>query len=212
VKIDVRGLLGSPGEQRAHRASVAVRILRPASSELAVDPAEVDLTLTATPQGVLVQGTINAVAHLTCGRCLIAYTESVEAEFAHLYVIRSGPDPAGQQVREFGAGVLDAESGEEVHLPLSSDEDLDTSPLVDGCVDLGPVLAEVLDLALPMKPLCREDCPGLCPTCGRSLDSGGCDCKTEDIDPRLAALARLLPEDSCKGPDGDPDAEDERKE
>lgn len=212
MKIDVCGLLGSHGEQRAYRASVAVPLLRPADSELAMDPAEVVLTLTATPQGVLAQGSISVVAHLTCGRCLTAYTELVEAEFAHLYVSRSGPDQMGHQVREIGAGVLNAESGEQVYLPLASDEDLDASPVVDGCVDLGPMLAEVLDLALPMKPLCRQDCLGLCPACGRPLDSGDCDCKTEDIDPRLAGLAKLLPADSCKGPDGDPDAEDERKE
>ena len=53
------------------------------------------------------------------------------------------------------------------------------------------VYGEVV-LSLPTKHLCKEDCKGLCPTCGKDLNTGNCDCKKKDIDPRLAPLMDLL--------------------
>jgi uncharacterized protein len=47
-------------------------------------------------------------------------------------------------------------------------------------------------LAIPMKPLCREGCAGLCPTCGRNLNQGPCDCPPQVLDPRLSGLRKLL--------------------
>src|SRR5215218_4717895 len=55
-------------------------------------------------------------------------------------------------------------------------------------VDLEPLAREALVLDLPLAPLCREDCRGLCPTCGADLNLGDCDCPPADIDPRWAAL------------------------
>jgi len=57
-------------------------------------------------------------------------------------------------------------------------------------IDLSEVTRQYTVLAEPMKPLCREDCAGLCAQCGRNLNPGLCDCKKE-IDPRLATLASL---------------------
>ena len=53
-------------------------------------------------------------------------------------------------------------------------------------------LAEALLLDFPRKILCSEDCPGLCPKCGKSLKGGDCGCPKKEIDPRLAVLAQLL--------------------
>ena len=47
-------------------------------------------------------------------------------------------------------------------------------------------------LELPTKVLCKEDCKGLCPKCGKDLNLGSCDCKTKDIDPRWQALSDLF--------------------
>jgi uncharacterized protein len=52
-------------------------------------------------------------------------------------------------------------------------------------------MREQFYLALPMKPLCRADCKGLCPMCGTNLNRGTCDCKREWKDPRLSALKEL---------------------
>lgn len=62
-------------------------------------------------------------------------------------------------------------------------------------IDLLPYIEQALFLAMPMKILCREDCRGLCPTCGQNLNNKECSCDQSPIDPRLAVLADLLKED-----------------
>ena len=57
--------------------------------------------------------------------------------------------------------------------------------------DLDPLITEDIFLDLPAKFLCDEDCKGICPKCGKDLNTGSCSCKKE-IDPRLAALQQLL--------------------
>ncbi len=64
----------------------------------------------------------------------------------------------------------------------------------DGILDLAPLLREEIILDTPMGVLCKPDCAGLCPTCGKNLNEGPCNCAREDIDPRLAALKRLKDE------------------
>ena len=58
-------------------------------------------------------------------------------------------------------------------------------------VETEPILLEQLQLNIPMKPLCRPDCAGLCPLCGADLNLGACDCSEPVGDPRWAALAAL---------------------
>jgi uncharacterized protein len=62
----------------------------------------------------------------------------------------------------------------------------------NGKLDIDEQLAEALLLDFPRKVLCSEDCPGLCPKCGKSLKGGDCGCPKKEIDPRLAVLATLL--------------------
>ncbi len=62
----------------------------------------------------------------------------------------------------------------------------------EGWLDLRKPLREQIMLALPMHLLCRPDCKGLCPQCGQNLNEGPCSCDMENIDPRLAALKKLL--------------------
>ncbi len=66
-------------------------------------------------------------------------------------------------------------------------------------IDLSEAVRQYALLALPMKPLCREDCAGLCPRCGHNLNLGPCDCPTSDLDPRFA-LFELY---GCKRNQGD---------
>ena len=61
-----------------------------------------------------------------------------------------------------------------------------------GELDLDEELREALILAFPMRLLCSEDCPGLCPKCGKPKREGECGCPTREIDPRLAILGTLL--------------------
>lgn len=64
-------------------------------------------------------------------------------------------------------------------------------PITGNCVDVSDVLETLFILTLDMRFLCREDCRGLCPVCGKCLNDGPCSCK-QPIDPRMAVLGRLL--------------------
>ena len=68
----------------------------------------------------------------------------------------------------------------------------DYAVIYDGFLDVDEQLLEMLELAFPSKLLCREDCAGLCPICGKDLNEGPCGCERKEIDPRLAPLAELL--------------------
>ena len=72
-----------------------------------------------------------------------------------------------------------------------SDEDLSTAFYRDDQIDLGLMIREQFQLSLPMKPLCRDTCRGLCPMCGVNLNGERCSCDTGWRDPRLEALAAL---------------------
>jgi uncharacterized protein len=67
----------------------------------------------------------------------------------------------------------------------------ETQPLRGVEIDFEPVAREAVLLGLPLAPLCREDCAGLCPHCGIDLNEGGCSCREEVVDPRWAALDEL---------------------
>jgi uncharacterized protein len=67
----------------------------------------------------------------------------------------------------------------------------ETYKLDDDVLDLEPLARDALLLELPQVPVCREDCRGLCPTCGIDRNTASCDCTTEELDPRWAALRSL---------------------
>jgi len=73
-------------------------------------------------------------------------------------------------------------------------DDMDTAFYENDEIDLGQLMQEQFYLALPMKPLCKDDCKGLCPNCGTNLNKATCDCTTHWEDPRLAALRALKKE------------------
>lgn len=116
-------------------------------------------------------GTVRTELELSCSRCLEAYRLPVDASFDQRYL------PLGQ-------GADDGEVEVE-------EDDLETSYYRDEQIDLDELLQEQCYLALPMKPLCREDCRGLCPQCGTNLNTGTCGCEQTWEDPRLAALKNL---------------------
>lgn len=71
-------------------------------------------------------------------------------------------------------------------------EDLTVAFYRDDQIDLRQLISEQFYLGLPMKPLCQEDCRGLCAACGKNLNSADCGCSVEWRDPRLAVLDGLL--------------------
>jgi len=116
-------------------------------------------------------GDVRTVLELTCSRCLEPYRLEVSSPFA---------------LRYLPASAASAEAEHEM-----DDGDLDTSYYRDDQIDLDELLSEQFYLALPMKPLCRDDCRGLCPLCGINLNTGTCGCAPAWDAPRLAALREL---------------------
>ena len=116
-------------------------------------------------------GTVATELELPCSRCLEPFRLPVAAPFDRRYL------PASE---------VSSEGEREV-----DDEDLETSYYENDAIDLNELLREQFYLALPMKPLCQEECQGLCAQCGTNLNTGKCDCAPVWEDPRLAALKGL---------------------
>lgn len=117
-------------------------------------------------------GTMSTVVELTCSRCLEPFALPVDATFDVRYL------PQAENVRG---------ETEEVE-----DEDLSEAFYRDDAIDLRQLMEEQFYLALPMKPLCRPDCKGLCLQCGTNLNTATCDCEVRWEDPRLAGLKALI--------------------
>ena len=99
---------------------------------------------------------------------------------------------SGQYVLEFERTVADEGTLSDEQL----EENIDEYVVIENCkLDIDEQLTEALLLEFPRKILCSEECPGLCPKCGKSLKLGPCSCPTKEIDPRLAVLAQLLEND-----------------
>ena len=132
------------------------------------------LKFEATRDGVKLRlaGTLSASVRVFCGRCLAAIDIPVDEGFDLMYL------PPLTSTRE----------GDERELAM---EDLDVGFYQNDVIDLDDLVREQIELALPMTRLCSDDCRGLCPACGENLNQAQCSCKTELIDPRLAALKDL---------------------
>lgn len=166
--IDTHELGRRPGSMRSLSRSF------PAPGDLTVDvvgvppgsPVDLDLRLESVMEGVLVSATAQAEVTGECVRCLDPITRSVEVSMQELYAYPG---------RERDA----------------SDDDAELPVLEGDLIDLEPVLRDSVVLALPLRPLCRDDCPGLCPECGARLADDPAH-GHEEADSRWAALQGLL--------------------
>lgn len=118
-----------------------------------------------------VKGTITAPLEIDCTRCLTPVRRTLEVAFQADFV--------GKELFP---------NSRETHLESS---DLDTDVLEGNELDLSQMAREQILLNLPEQVLCREDCKGICPTCGKDLNEGECQCREDEIDPRWAALKDL---------------------
>ena len=132
-----------------------------------------DVRLESVMEGVLVSGTAHAHATGECVRCLDPVEQDVDVTFQELYVY---PEKKRRDGRP--------------HQGEGDESEADEYELQDDLVDLEPVLTDAVVLALPFQPVCREDCPGLCPQCGVRLADDP-EHEHDDVDPRWAALQRL---------------------
>ena len=130
-----------------------------------------EVGLIRTNQGILAQGHFRTQVHLSCDRCLEMFPYSVEVDIEEQFV-----------------PVIDVNTGKWLAV-----EETDSALLIDDhhILDLAEVLRQAIYLGLPMHPVCRPDCEGLCPQCGQDLGEGPCECEDDDVDPRWEALRGL---------------------
>jgi uncharacterized protein len=130
----------------------------------------VSLSVQKDGSDVTVQGRLEARVPQICARCLEPYQVAVAPEIDARFV----PAPSGRA---------------EEHELLA--DDLETDVYSRDTLDLASLIETETTLALPMKPLCRDDCRGLCPVCGTNRNATACSCSTRVADPRWAALEAL---------------------
>ncbi len=123
-----------------------------------------------TPQGLIVQGAFNGRATLECVRCLTDYEQSIHWDFTELYAFKP------ENITDAGLLVPD-----------------------DAQIDLQPMVREFAILEFPIKPLCRDDCKGLCMECGQNLNENDCGHRQE-IDTPFSALKVLLEKNQDPNP------------
>ncbi len=132
-------------------------------------PAEVRLGYRRSGQELFFYGRVAGQVIGHCGRCLENYTFDVASDFSFVLVPKS-PMPMEIELNE---------------------EDLDLSFYEGEEVDVSPLVLEQIVLTLPTRPLCKENCQGLCPQCGVNHNYETCACVVEQGDPRLAVLRNL---------------------
>jgi uncharacterized protein len=142
---------------------------------------ELDLRLESVTEGVLVSGTVTGPVVGECGRCLRPISESLVVSIQELYAYENSATDE------------------------TTDED-EVGRLQGDLLDLEPALRDGVVLALPNNPLCREECPGLCPECGVPWDELPADHSHQLLDPRWAGLSTLTEQSRAEDDDAAPAA------
>jgi len=169
MRIDVREL-----ELRPLRYSAEL-----SQQELGFDPkdvhihggVQVELLVEKRGYDVRVRGTLKAQVDLSCSRCLDPVRVGIASDFDQLYESNAAHPLTGEiALRE---------------------KDTDIAFFSGNTIEINDIVREQVLLAVPMKPICREDCKGLCPHCGRNMNVDACDCGNLFSDPRLAELSKI---------------------
>ena len=136
-----------------------------------IAPAAVKGKVRLSGNQVFVNGHVETRAQVECDRCLKPIVLPVKADFKLEYI--SDTDYESTEVAEL------------------TEDDLSVSVFDGKVLDVDEIVKEQILLTVPTRMLCREDCKGICPECGTDRNTGECNCVTNDIDPRWAALKNL---------------------
>lgn len=129
------------------------------------------IKLTRTKQGILAEGSLCTESESTCSRCLRLFSCPLTLNIEEEYI------PSMDMITEN---------------PISLPEDSDSFTIDEHHIlDLTEAIRQYALLAIPMKPLCNENCAGLCPTCGQNLNQGPCNCPPQ-VDARRSELSELV--------------------
>jgi len=178
VKIDLANIAGTPGARG--RYSISER-LAPTEGISSAGPVTGELTVENTGSLLLVRGRLRAVVRLTCGRCLAEAEHPIEMEVEEEFASQAtAPD-------------VDTIDRDEPQASAISDYVLDGTEFV----------RQHLATHMPMAFVCRPDCRGICPHCGKNLNEGECECEAEPEDARWEKLKGYVAGQSDR-PEGEP--------
>ena len=127
------------------------------------EPVTIKGVLTNTRKGILFEADGTTEAEFLCSRCLETVKEPIQFHINEMFY------PAGK---------------------IENDREAET--FSDEQIDFTDVIQRSILANLPMKVVCKEDCKGLCPKCGKNLNEGDCDCDDTEFDPRLESLRTLF--------------------
>lgn len=132
-------------------------------------PLTIELSVAREFDHIRVKGNVFVAVRLGCSRCLAGFDAELRSVFTMIYTKESGIPQDAEEV----------ELGEEelISVTYAGDE-----------IDFTPEIAEQVIMELPYKPLCREECLGLCPVCGADLNSGDCGCERGSSNLKFSAL------------------------
>ncbi|HSG27194.1 MAG TPA: DUF177 domain-containing protein [Candidatus Krumholzibacterium sp.] len=163
LKIRISGLSAGP-----HEYSLSV-----APSDIQLDqnfnaPVKVDVRLEKTPRQIYLQTRISTSGQFQCDRCLSEFRQQISTRYSIVYIFD-----------ESDAGQFPPEEVRIVHQDLP-------------VIDLSEDVREMIVLSVPLKLLCREECRGLCSSCGKDLNAGACGCPRDAQKATWRGLEKLL--------------------
>jgi len=139
-------------------------------SAVFLEPTHAELFVKKRGEEIAITGRIKTCLSIICSRCLSPFEFAVNSTFDLIYF---------------------PEELEEIKEELDS-EDLNKLFYYSRQLNLRDVVLEQLNLTFPLKPLCSQDCQGICPVCGKIIKEGECSCSRDDSDPRLEKLKIFL--------------------
>jgi uncharacterized protein len=169
MRIELENLEGSKGDfARVYQPED----LNPVDERVSLTaPAAVNGKIRLSGNQVFVSGHVETRAQVECDRCLKPVELPVSTDFTLEYISDS-----------------DYETSQAAEL---TEAEMSVSVFDGQAIDVDEIVKEQILLTVPTRMLCREDCRGICPECGADRDTGECNCVTNDIDPRWAALKNL---------------------
>ena len=135
-----------------------------------IEPLELRATAELLEEQIRIYGEIHTRLEMNCARCLEPVTEEIHREFDLLY----------RPLKTVGKEIV-----------RLNDDEAEVGFYDGDGIFVADIIAEQVNLAIPMKAICRSDCRGLCPHCGVNMNHEECHCQTHSTDPRLAPLARV---------------------
>ena len=149
------------------------------SEEIAIEgdcdqevPVEASLRAYIDGKEVYITGKITTGINVQCSRCLEQFRSVIDADVNITYLP--------------GDGTVKTEDNKEL-----AEEELNVSYYAGDSIDISNLVSELVAVNIPIKPLCSDDCKGLCTKCGVNLSEEHCDCKEEMIDERWMILKKL---------------------